>query len=62
MKTYAINQQLCDRSPGCKVKKECPSNAIVQMDGDYYIDMLACRRCGLCVKTCPHGAVGESAS
>lgn len=62
MKKFAINQARCDRSPGCRVRKECPANAIVELDGTYYIDMDACRGCGLCVKACPRNAVEENAS
>lgn len=62
MNSYAINPALCDNAPGCRVKKECPNNAIVKLDGNYYIEMNACRRCGLCVKACPKGAVVESSS
>lgn len=62
MKKYAINLNRCDRSPGCRVRKECPSNAVVEVDGDFYIDMKVCRGCGLCVKSCPRKAVEESNS
>ncbi|MBS3983916.1 MAG: 4Fe-4S binding protein [Dethiobacter sp.] len=59
MNTYAINLTRCDSAPGCRVKKECPANAVIQLDGNYYIDMNTCRGCGLCVKACPRGAVEE---
>lgn len=62
MKKYAVNISRCDKSPGCRVKRECPSNALQVVDGDYYIDMNVCRGCGLCVKVCPRGAVEESES
>ncbi|MBS4030767.1 MAG: 4Fe-4S binding protein [Clostridiales bacterium] len=62
MKKFAINPNNCDKSPGCPVRRECPSHAILEMDGVYYIDMDVCRGCGLCVKVCPRNAVEESAS
>jgi pyruvate ferredoxin oxidoreductase delta subunit len=62
MKKFAINPNRCDRSAGCRVKAECPSQAIVEMDGNYYINMDACRGCGLCVKVCPRQAVEASVS
>jgi MinD superfamily P-loop ATPase len=62
MKKFAINQNLCDRSPGCRVKQECPSNAIVELDGNFYINMDVCRGCGQCVKVCPRQAVEDSSS
>ena len=62
MKKFAIDLERCDRAAGCRVRKECPSNAIVEMDGDFYINMDACRGCGLCIKACPRGAVAEIAS
>ncbi len=56
---YAINQDRCDRSPGCLVRRECPVKAIQEIDGQYYIDTGSCRGCGLCVGVCPKGAVEE---
>lgn len=60
MKKYAINLERCDRSAGCRVRKECPSNAVLEMDGDYYISQDVCRGCGVCLKACPKNAVEES--
>lgn len=62
MNKYAINQERCDRSPGCLVRRECPAKAVMEVDGNYYIDMGTCCGCGLCVGICPRGAVEESQS
>jgi Fe-S-cluster-containing hydrogenase component 2 len=62
VKKFAINPKRCDRSPYCAVRRECPSRAIQEVDGVFYIDMNVCRGCGLCVKACPREAVEESAS
>lgn len=62
MKKFAINIDRCDGAAGCRVRKECPIQAIQLLDGDYYIDMNLCRGCGICVKACPRNAVEESHS
>jgi TPP-dependent indolepyruvate ferredoxin oxidoreductase alpha subunit len=62
VKKYAINQKRCDGSPFCPVRRECPANAIHEVDGGFYIDMNVCLGCGVCVKYCPRRAVEEIAS
>ncbi|MBS3886156.1 MAG: 4Fe-4S binding protein [Firmicutes bacterium] len=62
MKKFAINQERCDHSPKCLVRRECPAKAVQEVDGSYYIDMGSCRGCGLCVGVCPRGTVEESQS
>jgi Fe-S-cluster-containing hydrogenase component 2 len=62
MRKYAIDLDRCERSPNCPVRRECPIQAIGEVDGDFYINADVCRGCGLCVRACPRGAVNESAS
>lgn len=62
MKKFAIRPELCDKASGCRVRRECPSNAVQEVDGLFYIDMNVCRGCGICVKVCPRGAVEGSES
>ncbi len=62
MKKFAINSKLCDKSPHCAVRRECPAKAVHEVDGTFYIDMNVCRGCGVCVKACPRDAVEENAS
>lgn len=62
MKTYAINPTRCDKSPSCIVRRECPVGAVMEIEGNFYIDTDACRGCGVCVKVCPRHAVEENAA
>ncbi len=59
---FAINTKLCDMSPRCPVRRQCPVSAVRQVDDRFYIDQDVCRGCGVCVRICPRGAVEESAS
>ncbi|HJX04905.1 MAG TPA: 4Fe-4S binding protein [Thermoplasmata archaeon] len=54
-------QRLCDRSPYCPVAKVCPTGAF-HIDRKTFtpsFDSSKCTGCGVCVPSCPHGAVAE---
>lgn len=67
-KIAVINQELCDKSPFCPVRRICPQNAIITHKGKkknifspgiekYEIDSEKCTACSLCLKYCPMRAV-----
>ncbi|MBZ4683997.1 MAG: hypothetical protein PWP46_2161 [Fusobacteriaceae bacterium] len=72
-KVAVINQNQCDKSPFCPVKRVCPVGAIVPLnEGEtqkkksifgflipkgYKVDEEKCTGCGVCVTSCPMQAV-----
>ncbi|MBE0476914.1 MAG: 4Fe-4S binding protein [Coriobacteriia bacterium] len=61
----AIDAGVCDRSPGCPVRRVCPRGAVVPVEGGAYpgadgytVEEQRCTGCGICVRHCPAGAVG----
>ncbi|AHF06514.1 4Fe-4S dicluster domain-containing protein [Desulfitobacterium metallireducens] len=58
----------CDRSPLCPSKRSCPEKAITQEKlgflsrGPAYVNPDLCVACGVCIKSCPHGAVSFKGS
>ncbi|MDI3280705.1 MAG: 4Fe-4S binding protein [Bacillota bacterium] len=59
-----INPQLCDRSPGCPVRRICPQGAVNREEGEGFfhggpwkVDPEKCLGCGICLQFCPHQAV-----
>lgn len=63
MKYAYIEQELCDRSPGCPPIKICPVNAIYHEKtnflsyGPSIVNKDVCIGCGKCVNYCPRGAI-----
>lgn len=64
MTTFRIEGTVCDRSPHCPVKRVCPAGAVAPLPGGAYpgangytIDETRCAGCGVCVRSCPGGAV-----
>jgi len=57
MSTAAIEQNRCDRSPGCPARRSCPEGAIVPRDGGYEVLEDKCTGCGICARVCPMNAV-----
>ena len=53
-----IDVSICDRSPTCPVRRECPVQAVSQIPGEApVIDSEKCTGCGICESLCPMGAV-----
>lgn len=64
-----IDQNRCDRSPGCPASRVCPAHAIVsEMQTDqvfsffgprpsYSVNEDLCTGCGICTHRCPMGAI-----
>lgn len=57
MPTVTIDQNRCDRQPGCPARRACATGAIVPHEGGYTVDREKCTGCGACVRVCPTGAV-----
>lgn len=62
VKKAVIDQNKCDKSPFCPVKRICPVNAVNQKVNFFkseapVIDQDKCTGCGKCVKVCPMKAV-----
>ena len=63
MKKASITQDICDRSPFCPAKRNCPVDAIYQEDNGLLdsncliVDENLCTGCGVCNKACPRGAI-----
>lgn len=59
-KKAVINQNKCDKSPFCPVKRVCPVGAVNQagfFGGQITINDEKCIGCGKCISYCPHQAV-----
>lgn len=62
MKIAVINENACDRSPFCPVKRVCPVKAVSQevrffKAGAPVINKDLCIGCGKCIQVCPMKAV-----
>lgn len=64
MHTMTLDAATCDRSPACPARRACPRGAIVPIPGGRYpgangytIDQERCTGCGICIRSCPTGAV-----
>lgn len=56
----AVDERRCRASQGCDLCLEaCPFEAMGLRDSSAFIDKDRCRDCGLCVATCPIGAVSH---
>lgn len=59
----SINQDKCDRSPACMVRRFCPKGAVKQEKGSFLkggkvtVDEALCAGCTICMRYCPHHAV-----
>ena len=60
----SIDNQRCDRSPGCPARQVCPRGAIVPAPGGpypgsngYTVKEELCAGCGICARFCAGGAV-----
>lgn len=61
-KIAVINENVCDKSPFCPVKRVCPVKAVTQdvkffAAGVPVVDPEKCIGCGKCVNYCPMRAV-----
>lgn len=66
-KVAVINAEKCDNSPFCPVMRVCPQGAVVKKGagaiasffggGKVEIESEKCTGCGVCVRSCPRGAV-----
>lgn len=58
MAAPSIDHGLCAADIGCSVCAQvCPQNALEWADGRMHYDKEKCEPCGLCVTSCPRGAV-----
>jgi Fe-S-cluster-containing hydrogenase component 2 len=64
MTVAAIENNSCDRSPGCPARRVCPRGAIVPIgggrypgDNGYTVIEDKCTGCGVCARVCAGGAV-----
>ena len=63
MKKAYIDQNKCDKSPFCPVKRVCPVQAVSQKKKGFFsmeaavVDPKKCIGCGKCINSCPGGAV-----
>lgn len=57
-KRAVIDQEKCDRAPGCPAKRSCPAQAIDREEGgDPYFVNSFCQGCGICIARCPKQAI-----
>jgi len=59
--TVKFDHERCDLNPFCPVAKVCPTSAMF-VDRKTYkptFDASKCEGCGICLSSCPHGAVFE---
>lgn len=64
MPAVRIENDSCDRSPGCPARRVCPRGAIVPVPGGpypgskgYTVLQERCTGCGVCARVCAGGAV-----
>lgn len=57
MTTVTIDQDRCDRRPGCPARLSCPQGAIVAEGGGYTVLEEKCTGCGVCMRVCPMNAL-----
>ncbi|MFU8891809.1 MAG: 4Fe-4S binding protein [Anaerosomatales bacterium] len=64
MPAVRIENDACDRSPGCPARRVCPRGAIQPLVGGsypgangYYVVEEKCTGCGVCARACAGGAV-----
>jgi Fe-S-cluster-containing hydrogenase component 2 len=60
MSNIRIDLDRCDASPLCPVRRVCPNGAVTPVAGGYAINSDSCTACGVCIQTCPMGAVSGS--
>jgi len=58
----SIDHSKCDNSPFCMVMRSCPQECFYREGSAFaghkpQVDESECKGCGLCVNSCPHGAV-----
>jgi Fe-S-cluster-containing hydrogenase component 2 len=63
MPIVRIDNNQCDRSPGCPSRRVCPRGAIVPIEGGRYpgangytVVEERCSGCGVCMRVCAGGA------
>jgi Fe-S-cluster-containing hydrogenase component 2 len=64
MPAVRIENDSCDRAPGCPARRVCPRGAIVPIEGGaypgangYHVLEERCTGCGVCARVCAGGAV-----
>ena len=59
--TIGFDEKLCDMNPCCPATKVCPSGAM-SVDRSTFrpsFDPERCTGCGVCLPSCPRGAVAD---
>lgn len=57
MSTVTIDQNRCDRQPGCPARRACSQGAIVAQEGRWVVIEEKCTGCGACMRVCPMTAI-----
>ncbi len=55
---YMIHKDDCIQCGACEA--ECPESAIVDIDGEYAIEVSLCKDCGSCADVCPNNAISPA--
>ena len=56
-----VDLRRCPQNHPCPAVRKCPHGALVQSGSDApVVDEKKCTECGVCVRFCPMGALGEA--
>ena len=61
-RAFSFDSELCRGCKKCAVAESCPTKAVSVVNGKAIIDTSKCTSCGVCVGTCPFGAVPKEAA